>query len=77
MSIPYAYLPVIVHTPGRDLKLKTGEIEVTLTGRGLDKLEGWLNEEKVIWIRESNTGIDDSKDDVFVSGITVEGELFD
>lgn len=74
-SIPYAHLPVIIYDPDRDLKIRTREVEVTITGRGLDKLHHWLNEETVLWIKESASGADTEEMDVFVSGISIEGEL--
>lgn len=75
ISIPYAYLPVIIYDPDKHLKIKTGELEITIKGRGLDKLSDWLNEEKVLWIKESASNIDSEDGDVFVSEIAVDGDL--
>jgi len=74
-SLPYAHLPVIIYEPDSDLKIRTREVEVTITGRGLDKLHHWLNEESVLWIKESASGADTEDTDVFVSGISIDGEL--
>ncbi|MCB0518509.1 MAG: hypothetical protein H6577_10025 [Lewinellaceae bacterium] len=75
ISIPYAYLPVVIYDPDRDLKIKTADLEITVKGRGLDKLADHLNEEKVLWIKESASSVDTEDGEVFVFGITVEGDL--
>ena len=77
ISIPYAHLPVILYDPDESLRIKTGEMEITVTGRGLDTLAGWLNEEKLLWIRESASGTDTCEGGVFISGISLDGELFE
>lgn len=77
ISIPYAHLPVILYSPERGLRIRTGEMEVTVKGRGLDVLAGHLNEEKVLWIKESPSGTDTDEHAVFVSEISVEGELLE
>ncbi|MDF1864398.1 MAG: hypothetical protein P1U70_06170 [Saprospiraceae bacterium] len=74
VSIPYAYLPIIINTPGRDLQIKMNDLEVVITGRGLNFLEEWLNEEKVLWIKESNTSIDEGKGEVYISNIKADGK---
>ncbi len=74
-SIPYAHLPVIIYDPDKDLKIRTGDMEVTIKGRGLDRLSDHLNEEKVLWIKESASQTDTGEGGVFVSGITVDGDL--
>ena len=75
LSVPYAYLPLIVYDPGRDLDIKTGDLDIKIKGRGLHKLADWLSDEKVLWIRESASGIDDEDTEEFISQIDIEGEL--
>lgn len=75
ISIPYAHLPVIIFNPDKNLKIKTSDIQITVKGRGLDKLSDWLNEEKVLWIKESPSNIDTEDSEVFVSDIQVDGDL--
>lgn len=74
VSIPYAYLPVIVLTEDKQLVICTHDVEVIIKGRNLQKMEEWLNEERVIWIRESITNFDTGDSDVFVSDILIKGE---
>ena len=75
VSIPYAFLPVIIYVPESGLEIRTGEMGVTVKGRGLGKLSDHLNEERVQWIKESNSGVDTGEGEVFVAGITVRGDL--
>ena len=75
ISIPYAFLPVFLFSPNKDLKIRTGEMEVTVKGRGMGKLSDHLNEEKVIWIKESASGVDTGDSEVFVESIAVDGDL--
>ena len=75
ISVPYAYLPVIIYNPSQNLKIKTGEMEIIMEGRSLDKLADWLSEEKVLWIKEAPSGTDDETSEVFISYIRVEGDL--
>lgn len=77
ISVPYAFLPVIIHEPGKGLRIRTGEVEITIKGRGLNVLADHLNEEKVLWIKESGSGTDTGGEEVFVSDIDVEGELLE
>jgi len=74
-SVPYAYLPIILYDPDRNLIIRTGDVEITIVGRSLKILADWLNEEKVLWIKESESGIDDEDDEVFILSISVDGEL--
>ncbi len=74
-SIPYAYLPIIIFDPDRNLMIKTSELEITIKGRSLKTLADHLSEEKVIWIKESSSGVDDQDSEVFVSDIKVDGDL--
>jgi hypothetical protein len=75
ISIPYAYLPVIIFDPARNLLIKTTDVEITIKGRTLNTLADWLSEEKVIWIKESESGVDDQGSEVFVSDIQIDGDL--
>ncbi|MBL7681773.1 MAG: hypothetical protein JNK00_00315 [Flavipsychrobacter sp.] len=74
VSIPYAFLPVITLTAEKDLIISTHDLEIFIRGRKLHKISEALSEERVVWIRESNTSIDTGDDDVYVSDILIKGE---
>ena len=61
-SVPYALLPIITYNPDRELAIRTSGFEVRITGRGLDKIEAFLSEEKLLWMRESGSEMDDKSD---------------
>lgn len=76
MSIPYALLPLIILEADKSLKLKAHGLEVLVKGRNLHRVEEWLNEEKLLWLKEANTTMDDNeKYEVFIASILVEGDL--
>lgn len=77
ISIPYAYLPIIIFDPDRSLLIKTSELEITIKGRALKILADHLSEEKVLWIKESSSGVDNQDSEVFISGIEIEGDLIE
>lgn len=74
VSIPYAYLPVIILTEEKQLQICTHDVQIRIMGRNLGKIQDWLNEEKILWLKESNTDIDPGDSDVFISSIKIEGE---
>ena len=74
VSIPYAFLPIFTLTSDQQIQIATHDIEIKVNGRGLHKICDYLNEEKILWIKESNTKIDDEELDVYVSDISISGE---
>lgn len=74
ISVPYAYLPIIKLSSNQELTICTHDLSIVIKGRNLNKIEEWLNEEKVLWVRESNTDVDSEDTDVFVSSIQISGE---
>ena len=76
ISIPYALLPIVILEADKSLRLKAHGLEVTVKGRSLHKVEEWLNEEKLLWLKEANTDMDDTEEyEVFIKSIEVEGDL--
>lgn len=74
ISVPYAYLPIIKLSSKQELAICTHDLTIVIKGRNLDKVEEWLNEEKILWIRESNTALDSEDTDVFISSIQINSE---
>ena len=76
ISVPYALLPIVILEADKSLRLKSHGLEVTVKGRSLHKVEEWLNEEKLLWLKEANTDMDDTEEyEVFIKSIEVEGDL--
>jgi len=74
LSIPYATLPLIKCEDNRRIIILATDLTVTITGRGLGKLESYLSDERIQWIKESGSGLDDQDEDVFIAAIRIEGE---
>ncbi len=70
--VPYAHLALIDFQPGEGLKITAHNLAVTICGRGLDKVMDYLYADRVRWIRESNSVMDDGSEDVFISSIGIE-----
>ena len=73
VSIPYAYLPIIELRPDGELSIRTEDLSITVYGRGLVELEQWLSVERVLWIKESESGRDDEQTMMFISSIEIDG----
>jgi hypothetical protein len=71
MSIPYATLPLLTYAPAGLLTIAANEVQITIHGRNLAKLTDWFSEEKVLWIKESHSGVDDDREDIFIAKIDV------
>lgn len=74
-SISYSTLPIINYDPSGILTVKTGSLEIRITGRSLDKIEEYLSAEKVTWIKESYSNTDDETAEVFISEIRIDENL--
>lgn len=74
ISMPYAHLPVFDYDPVGMLKIQTSEINVMIKGRALNKLLDWFNEQKVLWIKESASGIDGGEEAIFIQSIELQDE---
>lgn len=75
-SVPYALLPILILAPDKSLRIKAQGIEIVVKGRSLHRIEEWMNEEKLLWLKEANTTMDDDeKYEVFIKSIEVEGDL--
>jgi|GEM_PF-4298597 len=75
VSIPYAFIPIIILDEKGHIKIKTNEWTVIIAGRGLKSLEEHLSNDQVRWIKESASGIDGNEDRSFVSSISIDGDL--
>ena len=71
-SLPYAYILRVEYETVGIIKLITSELVYVITGRGLEKLEENLHENRVKTIRESKVVMDSGQGDLFIKSISVE-----
>lgn len=74
VSIPYAFLPIIILEHEGLIHIKTNDLHITIEGRGLKALEEHLSQEKVRWIKESVSGLD-QEEAVFIKHILMDGDI--
>lgn len=72
-SLPYSLLPVLIYT-GEKLIIKSYGIHISIYGKGLNIIEAHINNETLLYVRESIMGINIDEQDVFISKITIEGK---
>lgn len=70
--MPYSQQPIIIYEPSSGISIKSISLEITVTGRGLAPLAEWLGANRVKWIKECLSGIDNQKEDLFVMDIEFE-----
>lgn len=75
VSIPYAFLPVIVLENEGFVCIKTKDISISIKGRGLKPLEEYLSKEVVRWIKESVSKRDTKETEDFISEIVIDGDM--
>ena len=75
VSVPYAHLPIIEYVHDQGIIISINELDITITGRGLDELENWLSDEKVLWMKESPSGEDTLEGEVFIWSIEIEEKI--
>ena len=73
-SVPYSLLPVFMLLGGKELIIKTYGVHISIKGRNLAPIEEYLSDEMLLWIKESASGKDDGKSNVFVSDILIRGK---
>ncbi len=73
ITVPYAFLPVIRLDQNGQIHITSGDMLIRIMGRVLNELEEWLSAEKVIWIKESESGSDENQEGIFISSIETEG----
>lgn len=67
--MPYSHQPLIDFIPGDGIYLKTLQYVIHITGRKLEELVDALGTQRVKWVKENTTGIDDGSDEIFVMDI--------
>ena len=72
-AIPYASLPIMIFDSGK-LILKTYGMHIELTGRGTPIIEHHISEERLLFVKESQSGVDVDNEDVFIKSIKVLGK---
>lgn len=68
-TIPYAYIVRTEYKAEGVLTFFTHDIQIAISGRGLAKIDNWLAENQLKWIKQHAVAIDPQYDDVFISDI--------
>lgn len=71
LSLPYALHPIVHYNPKQGIVITLDDKDILITGRKLQRLAGWISKQKVLWIKESNTGRGLEADDIFIENIIV------
>lgn len=69
--VPYSLQPIVEYIPSDGVYVRPLQKEVLVTDRGLLSLAKWLGAHRVKWVKESTTGIDDGKEELFLMDIEV------
>ena len=73
--MPYSLLPVTILVSNQILIIKTHDMIITVTGKGLDKVDDALSSETLLYIRQNVNDYDDGSSSVFIKDIQCEGDL--
>ena len=77
ISLPYSILPYYILTPSKDLIIKAPGILIKVCGVNLERLLEYLGQERLAFLKESPSGINDETDgtaSVFIENIIIEGD---
>ena len=75
VRVPYAVLPIVEISDSKDqISIMAYGLLITIDGKNLGKIEEFLAEESLVWLRESFSKKDDGASEMFISKITIEGK---
>jgi hypothetical protein len=74
ISVPYSILPVFILTEDAHLIIRAYGFIATLKGRNLKALDAYLNDERVLFIKESASGTDTGDEHIFIANIEIAGK---
>lgn len=60
---------------GGELYIILYDLQVLITGRGLEVIEEAIAKSTLFWVKESPSGKDDEKSSVFIDSIQVKGSV--
>ena len=72
-SIPYSLLPVFIYL-GDKLIIKAYGVFIIIKGKGLQIIESQLSVNNLLYLKESNSGIETDNKDVFIQSIEIFGK---
>ncbi|MBO6516060.1 MAG: hypothetical protein JJ975_05880 [Bacteroidia bacterium] len=75
LCVPYALLPLVTMDAQSNLLIVSHDLKITIKGRNMKKLYDAFGGEAVMWIKESDTEMDDESEDVFVQTIIIASKL--
>ena len=73
-NLPYALLPIIKLETEDSLKILMSGVTINISGRGMSVIEGFLFEERIVWMKEHPSLIDDQSQDLYIHQIWVHGD---
>ena len=77
ISIPYSLLPITILVSNQTLLIKSHELQVTIAGRGLHRIDDAISAETLLYIKQNPSDHDDGQQQVFVKDIQCVGDLID
>jgi hypothetical protein len=77
LSIPYAMLPIISLNVEAHLLIMAHDIKIIIKGRNMQKLYEVFCGEIVMWVKESETTLDDESEDIYVDSIEIKSDLIE
>ncbi len=73
-TVKYAHLPHVVHE-GSELFIILYDLQILITGRGLEVIDDAMANSELLWVKESPSGKDDEKSSVFIEEIQARGSV--
>lgn len=73
-TVKYAHLPHVIHQ-GAELFIILYDLQILITGRGLETIDEAIANAELLWVKESSSGKDDEKSTVFIETIQARGSV--
>lgn len=71
LYLPYSTQPLVEFHPDNGITIRTLQKEINISGRGLTILADQIGMQRVMWIRESDSGIDSGEESLFIGKIEI------
>lgn len=70
-ALPYSYMTRADFDPDDGINIYVSNVVITVKGRGLEAIFGYLLQNRLTWVKEDNSGMDTDDEAVFVEAIEV------
>jgi len=76
-ALPYSYMTRADFDPGKGIEVYVSNVVITVKGRGLETIFGYLLQNRLTWVKEDSSGMDTDDEAVFVESVEVKerGEM--